>query len=352
MGRYGIGKALEADFEGFDGALLSVLAGKTLAVSGATGFVGSLLARLAVWANDARGLGCGLVLCARDAEKLEALMPGLAGRGDVAVVAADFSSPCEPLSQRFDYLVHTAAITSSKVMVERPADVLNVSINGARWALESVRSHPGTRAVLLSSMEACGSFDVPTDAYENTMGFIDMSSVRSCYPEGKRVGELMCLAYASQHGTDAVATRLAQTFGAGLLPSEGRVFKQLASSALAGEPIVLHTDGMSEGNYVYSSDALAAILILLAKGEAGRTYNVANEACHTTIRGMAEMVAREFGGDGCKVVVEGQDSSRFGYAEPTRMTLRSDRLRALGWEPKVDLPRAYKRLIAHLTEVG
>ena len=348
MDRYGISDALKVDFEGINNALLRVLAGKTLVISGATGFVGSLLARLVIWANDARGLGCDLVLCARKAEKLEVVMPGLAGRSDVATEDVDFSSPCEPFSCAFDYLVHTAAITSSKMMVKHPADVLDVSINGAKWALESTRMHPGSKAVLLSSMEACGSFDAPTDAYEDTMGAIDMTSVRSCYPEGKRVSELMCLAYASQYGVNAVIGRLAQTFGAGVLPSEGRVFKQLAESAMDDKPIVLHTDGMSEGNYVYSTDALAAILILLEKGKTGQTYNVANEACHTTIRGMAELVARKFGGDGCSVIVEGQGALKFGYAEPTRMTLRSDKLRELGWEPKVGLEEAYGRLIEFL----
>ena len=350
MGAYGINEALKADFEGIDEESLAVLRGNTLAVSGATGFVGSLLARLVVWANDNLGLGARLALCLRDEAKLESLMPGICGREDVELAHVDFVDPCEPLAVGFDYLVHTAAITTSKMMVERPADVLGISFNGVRWALESARLHEGSKVVFLSSMEACGSFGVATDAYENTMGVIDMESVRSCYPEGKRMGELMCLAYATQYGVDAVAGRLAQTFGAGILPGEGRVFKQFAESAMAGEPIVLHTDGLSEGSYVYSTDALEAILALLDRGEAGQTYNIANEACHTTIRGMAEMVAREFGGEGCEVVIEGQDSSKFGYAAPTRMTLRSDKLRGLGWEPRVGLVEAYGRLIGFLRD--
>ena len=350
MGVYGINAVLKADFEKVSEDSLAVLRSKTLVVSGATGFVGSLLARLVVWANDNLDLCAKLVLCMRDEAKLESLLPGICGRGDVEVAHVDFVDPCDPLAFEFDYLVHTAAITASKVMVERPADVLAISFNGVRWALESARLRSGSKVVFLSSMEACGSFDGATDAYENTMGAIDMESVRSCYPEGKRVGELMCLAYASQFGVDAVAGRLAQTFGAGVLSREGRVFKQFAESAMSDEPIVLHTDGLSEGNYVYSTDALEAILVLLEHGEAGQTYNIANEACHTTICGMAEMVAREFGGEGCDVVIEGQDSSKFGYAAPTRMLLRSDKLRGLGWAPKVGLVEAYGRLISFLCE--
>lgn len=347
---YGISGSLKKDFSAIDQTLISVLSGKVLAVSGATGFLGSLLSRLVIWANDELGIDARLLLCVRNAAKLDVIMPGVSAREDVSVVEVDFSRPCEALSVDFDYLVHTAAVTASKIMVKRPADVLNITINGTRWALDSARGISSSKTLFISSMEACGSFDVPTNVYEGTLGAINMNSVRSCYPEGKRVGELMCLAYARQYGTYAVAGRLAQTFGAGVLPSEGRVFKQFAASAMAGEPIVLHTDGMSEGNYVYSADALSAILLLLAKGNKGETYNIANEACHTTIRGMAQMVADRFGGDGCSVVIEDEDSSKFGYAEPTKMTLRSEKLRALGWEPTVDLPGAYARLIAYLNE--
>lgn len=350
MSSYGINNALKADFVGIDHELVAILSGKILAVSGATGFLGSLLARFVVWANDELGLGARLVLCVRNASKLDVVMPGIATREDVTVAVVDFSEPCETLSVDFDYLVHTAAITTSKVMIERPADVINIMINGTRWALDSACTNSKSKVLFLSSMEACGSFDDAVDVYEGTMGAIDMGSVRSCYPEGKRVGELMCLAYARQFCINAVAGRLAQTFGAGILPTEGRVFKQFASSAMAGEPIVLHTDGMSEGNYVYSTDALSAILLLLSKGIAGETYNIANEACHSTIRGMAEMVAERFGGDHCSVVIEGKDSSQFGYAAPTKMTLRSNKLRALGWEPKVNLEESYRRLIGFLAD--
>lgn len=350
MSSYGINNALKADFVGIDHELIATLSGKILAVSGATGFLGSLLARFVVWANDELGLGARLVLCVRNAAKLDVVMPGIATREDVTVAVVDFSEPCETLSVDFDYLVHTAAITTSKVMIERPADVINIMINGTRWALDSACTNSKSKVLFLSSMEACGSFDDAVDVYEGTMGAIDMGSVRSCYPEGKRVGELMCLAYARQFCINAVAGRLAQTFGAGILPTEGRVFKQFASSAMAGEPIVLHTDGMSEGNYVYSTDALSAILLLLSKGIAGETYNIANEACHSTIRGMAEMVAERFGDDHCSVVIEGKDSSQFGYAAPTKMSLRSNKLRALGWEPKVDLEESYRRLIGFLAD--
>lgn len=344
-----ISGVLEGDFRSIDPGLLDVVRGRTVAISGATGFVGSLLARYLLWANDECGCGTRFVFCARRPERLEALVPGISLRADVELVPVDFSGPCEPLDRPFDYLVHTAAITQSRVMRERPADVLRVAMNGTTWALDSARLRGG-RVLNLSSMEAVGTFVECTVADESTLGTIDLASPRSSYPESKRMGELACLCWAEQYGADACTARLAQTFGAGVSPKDNRVFMQFARAAMTDEPIVLRTDGLGEGNYVYSADALSAILTLLARGEAGRTYNVANEACHTTIRGMAEMVADGFGGPHTTVEYDIDESNESGYAAPTRMTLSSARLRGLGWEPKVGLEDAYRRLVAWLWE--
>lgn len=338
------------DFESIDGTLTDFLKGKTVAISGATGFIGSLLARYLIWANNRYDLGLNLLLIARNKAKLNDLLPNLVNRDDVAVYLHDFSKSSDPLNTKFDYLVHTAAITTSRIMIERPVDVLDVSFNGAKWALDSAKKYPSSKVLYLSSMEACGHFDKPTIADENTLGTIDLTSVRSCYPEGKRISELMCLAYTQQYDVNVTVGRLAQTFGAGILPSEGRVFKQFAMSVVNDEPIVLHTDGLSEGNYVYSTDAVAAILTLLERGETGTTYNIANEDCHTTIRDMAQMVVNSFGGEHTELIIENADANKFGYAAPTKMLLSSNKLRELGWKPTVTLKEAYRKTIRFLIE--
>ena len=342
-------KVLEEDFRSVNPQLLNAVADRTIAISGATGFIGSLLARYLLWANDYYGIGVKLVLCSRSPNRLETTLPGVSRSKNIRFIPADFTRPCEPLEARFDFLVHTAAITQSSLMRQCPADVLRVGLTGIMWALDSARQYDA-RVLNLSSMEAVGTIAESTVIDEERLGQIDLGSIRSCYPESKRVGELACLCWSSQYGIDALTARLAQTFGAGVNPNDGRVFMQFARSSIYNQPIVLHTDGMGEGNYVYSSDALAAILTLLAKGKAGETYNVANEACHTTIRDMAEMVASRFGGVNCKVVFDIRNPNQTGYAAPTHMILSSAKLQSLGWKPEIGLEVAYQRLIRWLQE--
>ena len=139
--------------------------------------------------------------------------------------------------------------------------------------------------------------------------------------------------------------RLAQTFGAGILPGENRVFAQFARSAMNGEDIVLHTKGLSEGNYCYTRDAVLGLLTILLEGENGEAYNVANPDSHTTIADMAQMVCEKIGDGKIKVVFDIPESNTYGYAADTKMKLNSDKLQSLGWKPEIGLEEAYRRLI-------
>ena len=195
-------------------------------------------------------------------------------------------------------------------------------------------------------MEMYGSFsNLNQIVCENDLGYINPLKVRSNYPESKRLCENMCIAYLSEYNVPVKIARLAQTFGAGILPGENRVFAQFARSVINGENIVLHTKGNSDGNYCYIRDAVMGLFIILLKGKNGEAYNVSNQDTHTTIANMAKMVCERFSNGKGKIIFDISDNDIFGYATDTKMELCSDKLQSLGWIPKVGLEEAYERLI-------
>ena len=48
-------------------------------------------------------------------------------------------------------------------------------------------------------------------------------SPRSCYPEGKKAAETMCVCFKQQYGLNVKIARLAHTFGPGMSIDDGRV---------------------------------------------------------------------------------------------------------------------------------
>lgn len=315
-------------------------------VTGATGLIGSQLVRALV-NFDANITVIALI---RNEEKARSIYGELTNK--IVFVKADITSPIS-WEGNVDYIIHCASVTTSKIMVSRPVETLVTAIDGTKNILEFARTKGVKSMVYVSSMEMYGTFDeAGYEVREENLGYVDPLKVRSNYPESKRLCENMCVAYLSEYFVPVKIARLSQTFGAGVLKGENRVFAQFARSVIRGENIVLHTEGLSEGNYCYTRDAVKALLILLIKGADGEAYNISNPETHTTIADMAYMVANKIAEGRIKVIFEIPEANKYGYASDVKMKLNSDKMQALGWIPEVGLEEAYRRLIGSLIETN
>lgn len=318
------------------------LKGDTILVTGATGLIGASLVRALLAIGD-----INVLAFIRNVEKAKRILPN---DNNLDYIVGDITKPILT-DEQVDYIFHCASVTTSKVMVEKPVETLMTSIEGTKNILELAKEKKVKSMVYMSSMEMYGSFDnLNNEVTEDDLGYINPLKVRSNYPESKRVCENMCVAYMSEYGVPIKIARLAQTFGAGILPSENRVFAQFAKSAMNGEDIVLHTKGLSEGNYCYTRDCITGLLTILLKGKEGEAYNVSNPASHTTIADMAKMVANKIADGNIKVVFDISEENKYGYAADTKMQLSSDKLQSLGWKPQIGLEEAYRRMIDYMEE--
>lgn len=340
------------DFERIDSDLVPFKEFKnsTFLITGATGLIGSLLIKYLLYHNRKKNLNIRIVALVRNIDKARKILELENEEVCVELKQQDMCLPMKDIDKSVDYIIHAAANTASRDMIQYPVDNIKTAVNGTMSMLDFAKENAIKGMVYISSMEVYGKFEhSEIRIKEKELGYIDLSAARSCYPEGKRICECMCSAYASQYGVNVVIARLAQTFGAGILKGENRVFAQFAKSVIAGKDIVLRTKGLSEGNYVYTADAIEAILLLLVKGRSGEAYNVANEESHMTIKEMAELVAVQVSHNNIKVRYDiPSDIESLGYAPDTKLYLSSEKLRQLGWLPKVDLVESYKRMIAYM----
>lgn len=319
----------------------------TYLITGATGYIGSLLTRKLLDAGE------HVIALVRNAEKAKTMLPRQA---EMVVVDLVDEATVQALTISCDYIIHCAAVTVSAEMQAHPAEVVRSIVNGTESMLELARRVRPQSMVYVSSMEVYGHLDcldghraVETEAGR---GAVDLLAARSCYPLGKRMAENICAAYAMEYKVPVKIARLAQTFGHGVLSGDRRVFAQFARSAVKGEDIVLHTEGKSMGNYCAIEDALAGLLLILEKGRDGEAYNVVNEATTMTIREMAELAADVIAGGRVGVTVDIPADNRYGYAANTGVRLSSQKLRDLGWKPTKDLRQMFLDLKRSMEEVG
>lgn len=341
---------LQQDLESISAACIDwdKLSEKSILITGATGLIGKEMVLALLTANRIHSLGIKIYALVRSVEKANRIFGELISRPDLHIVQGDVTNPLE-INVHIDYIIHLASQTASKEFVTHPVETIDTALRGTKNILELAVKN-GSGVVYASSMEAYGNPGIQKErTTEDELGYVNNLQIRSCYPEAKRMCECMCACYSSEYGVPVSIARLAQTFGAGVSRSEGRVFAQFARSAMEQKDIVLHTAGRSYGNYCYTADAITGLLTILLKGNSGEAYNVVNENCTMRIAEMAQLVSEKIANGTIKTVFDIPESSTtYGYAPDVELRLSGRKLMNLGWTPKIapDMLTMYQRLIA------
>ncbi len=344
MSRYGY---YEMDIEKNNKTILADLSGKTVFITGATGLIGQNLVRTLVASNNQRDNPTRIIALVRSLDRAKRVLKR--DYSAIECVVGDVNKPIR-LLESVDYIIHAASQTASKSFVEHPVNTIETAITGTKNVLELAKEKKVKKFVYLSTMEVYGSPSSDERISECHATNLDPMQVRSCYPESKRICENLCMAYMEEFGIPVNVVRLTQTFGLGVNYYDGRVFAEFARCVIENRDIVLHTKGETKRSYLYTEDAVNAILTILTEGDAGQAYNAANEDTYCSICEMAQMVAEKFGGGKIKVRIEVEDENKFGFAPTLKMNLDTSKLRALGWKPEVGLEEAYRRMIRNMQE--
>ncbi len=306
-------------------------------VTGSTGLIGKALV------HHLSSQRAKIYACCRSSEKFKACFHG---SDNIIPVYGDICN-LDISSLDVDYIVHAAGTTTSKDFVDKPVETIRTAVGGTLNILDQCKDKKLKGFVYISSMEAFGVTPADNrDIRENDLGYIDVMNVRSSYSESKRLCENLCASYASEYGVPAKVIRLAQTVGPGVSYTDNRVTVQFARSVIEGKDIVLKTEGKTKRPILYIDDAVSAILTVLEKGKPGECYTAANPDTFCTIRETAETIIRDIAHDKIKLVFDLDPNA--GYAPDICLNLNVDKLKVLGWEPKVGLVESYRRLIESL----
>ena len=186
------------------------------------------------------------------------------------------------------------------------------------------------RVLHTSTSEVYGDPEVHPQR-EDYWGHVNPIGPRSCYDEGKRVAELLCMNYHLAHGLEIRIVRIFNTYGPRMDPNDGRVVSNFIMQALRGQPLTIYGEGQQTRSFCYVDDLIEGFIRFMNQDEEIGPMNLGNPVENTMIE-LAQAVL-EVTGSKSKLTNEPlpKDDPKQRCPDITKAK------RVLGWEPKVNL---------------
>ena len=320
------------------------LAGATILVTGANGFLPAYLVETLLYLNDTLlTKPAKIVAIARSRARAEERFAPYLVRPDLEIVIQNISDPLT-YTGSFEYVIHAASQASPVYYSTDPVGTLSANILGAFHLLTASQQQAMRGFLYFSSGEVYGNVlhgQKPTA--EHDFGVTDCTELRACYGESKRMAENMCVAWAHQFGVPTRIVRPFHTYGPGMRLDDGRVFADFVRDILARGPIVLQSEGLARRSFCYLADATLGFFTVLLEGKVGEAYNVSNPAGECSIAELADRLAAEFD----TTVDRRFRPSGTAYVTSTIQSTVPDidKLKALGWAPTRGIEEGFRRTV-------
>ena len=180
------------------------------------------------------------------------------------------------IKKKYNLIIFLAGIASPFLYKKFPLETLFVSCIGVKKLLEKSKKDKST-FVFFSSSEIYGNPDMknlPTK--ERFYGNVNSFGPRSCYDEGKRVGETLCYIYKNYFKCNIKIIRPFNVFGPLMNKKDYRVIPNIMNKILKKKKILIHGDGKQTRTFCYITDAIIGFFKIILKGKYGEIYNIGN----------------------------------------------------------------------------
>ena len=127
---------------------------------------------------------------------------------------------------------------------------------------------------------------------EEYWGNVNPIGERSCYDEGKRVAETLCLDYHREKGVEVRIARIFNTYGPRMHPNDGRVVSNFIVQTIQNQPITIYGDGSQTRSFCYVDDLITGLVALMNQDQTTGPINLGNPE-ELTIKRLAELITAQ-----------------------------------------------------------
>ena len=246
---------------------------RPVAVTGATGFLGSHLVRLLV------DFGADVVALVRDRVPPTPISAAWTDRVSVVNGAVEDQATVERMLGEYGArtVFHLAAQTQVEVANNNPPSTFEANIAGTWSVLEACRRSPTVQQIVLASSDKAYG-EQPVLPYTEDMPLLATHP----YDVSKACADLIGQSYARTYAVTAAITRCGNFFGPGDT-NWRRLVPGIIRDVVEGRRPLIRSDGTPTRDYLYVVDGALAYVCLaeaLAKDPslAGETFNFSTES--------------------------------------------------------------------------
>ncbi len=318
-----------------------------LMVTGGAGFIGSAVVRMA--------LGRGHQVVNVDKLTYAGCLANLDPVADAPGYAFEQEDICDAaamarvLDQHSpDAIMHLAAESHVDRSIDGPGAFIKTNIDGTYTLLQAARGYwqdqgrpAGFRFHHISTDEVYGSLG-PTGMFTEDTPY----DPRSPYSASKAASDHLVRAWHETYGLPVVLTNCSNNYGPYHFPE--KLIPVVILNALAGKPLPIYGDGSNVRDWLFVEDHADALLLVVEKGQVGRSYNIGGENERTNLELVTTL---------CGILDELRPKAEGAYADQitfvtdrpghdARYAIDPTRIRQeLGWRPSVTVEEGLRRTV-------
>lgn len=249
----------------------------------------------------------------------------------------------QPYFAEVDEIYNLACPASPVHYQYNPIKTSKTSVMGAINMLGLAKRMKG-KMLQASTSEVYGDPKIHPQV-ESYWGNVNPIGLRSCYDEGKRCAETLCMDYHRQNRVRVKIVRIFNTYGPRMFLRDGRVVSNFIVQALQNEDITIYGDGSQTRSFQYVDDLIEGMVRMMATEDSFiGPVNVGNPG-EFTIKELAEKVI-EMTGSRSKLLYKPLPADDPAQRKPD-IALAQEKL---GWAPKICLEEGLKKTIAYFEE--
>ncbi len=309
---------------------------KTILIAGGAGFIGINLCKR--FLNEGNRIICVDNFYTSNKRNLE-----IFSSENFKLIEHDIITPFD-IDEDIDEIYNLASPASPFTYQSNPLQTIKTNVHGVFNLLDLAVKYDA-KFLQSSTSEVYGE-PLEHPQKESYWGNVNPNGIRSCYDEGKRCAESICLNYHREYGINLKIARIFNTYGPYMDILDGRVVTNFIIQALKGEDITIYGEGLQTRSFCYIDDLLDGLIKLMDTGnEFTGPVNLGN-TIEFTISDLANKILEKIDSNS-KIIYLPQAQDDPTQRKPD-ISLAKEKL---SWQPKVMLDEGLDNTIPYYRDL-